>query len=166
LRCQGADSPLHLACYGRKLGAGNPSLLEAGRWEPILWLIGVDQDAGVVGAAHADLANWWPRVRAEFEGLPPAVGDLNVPWKGLTVVGLLFEGDRLATHGRGASNVCCWGVWPIRSSGLPRRLSSSAARPERNSGSRGPSTTYACEALDLFEANTTLLSLRCRIRDY
>jgi hypothetical protein len=66
----------------------------AAQGEPILWLIGVDQDAGVVGAAHADLATWWPRVRAEFEGLPPTVRDLNVPWKGLTVVGLLFETDR------------------------------------------------------------------------
>jgi hypothetical protein len=66
----------------------------AARGEPALWLIGLDQTAGVTGAAHADLAKWWPGVKAEFEGLAPVMVDLNVPWKGLTVVALLFETDR------------------------------------------------------------------------
>jgi hypothetical protein len=41
----------------------------AAHGEPILWLIGVDQHAGVVGAEQVKVANWYPGVEAEFDGL-------------------------------------------------------------------------------------------------
>ncbi|MDQ3917560.1 MAG: hypothetical protein M3348_03710 [Acidobacteriota bacterium] len=63
--------------------------------EPVLWIIGVDQTVGVVGADALELAMWLPQVRAEFiELAPDLLLDLNVPARGKTVVALLFETDR------------------------------------------------------------------------
>jgi len=68
----------------------------AARGSPILWLIGVDERSGVVvGAERAELANWYPQVGSHFDGLAPAVTDLNIPTaEKLTVVALVFETDR------------------------------------------------------------------------
>src|SRR3712207_632103 len=66
----------------------------AARGEPILWLIGVDQDNGVQGVPSAELANWWAHVQAEFESVSPTMWDLNISWNGITVVALLFETER------------------------------------------------------------------------
>lgn len=66
----------------------------AARGEPILWLIGVDQNDGVMGADFADLANWYPAVQAQFDEVAPALTELNIPCDGKTIVALLFETDR------------------------------------------------------------------------
>jgi len=67
----------------------------AAHGEPILWLIGVDEEKGVVGVNNEELANWSAQVRAEFDGLAPQIlRDLNVPVKGKTVVALLLDTDR------------------------------------------------------------------------
>lgn len=63
--------------------------------EPVLWIIGVDQTAGVVGADSLELATWLPQVRAKFSELAPdLLLDLNVSARSKTVVALLFETDR------------------------------------------------------------------------
>jgi hypothetical protein len=66
----------------------------AARGEPILWLIGVDQDNGVQGVVYAELANWWLQIQAEFNGVSPTIWDLNISWNDRTVVALLFETER------------------------------------------------------------------------
>jgi len=67
----------------------------AAHGEPILWLIGVDEEKGVVGVNNEELANWYAKVKAEFDGLEPQImRDLNVPVAGITVVALLFDTDR------------------------------------------------------------------------
>lgn len=67
----------------------------AAHGEPILWIIGVDEEKGVVGVNNEELANWSAQVRTEFDGLAPQIlRDLNVPVKGRTVVALLFDTDR------------------------------------------------------------------------
>jgi len=67
----------------------------AAHGEPILWLIGVDEEKGIVGINNEELANWSAQVRAEFDGLAPQIlRDLNVPVAGTTVVALLFDTDR------------------------------------------------------------------------
>lgn len=66
----------------------------AARGEPILWLIGIDERRGVRGVAHQDLADWWKQVEVEFDGVAPALRDVNIPWNGCTVVALLFETER------------------------------------------------------------------------
>jgi hypothetical protein len=63
--------------------------------DPILWIIGVDQTAGVVGLTDLDVASWFSQVKVEFNELAPdLLLNLNVPAKGKTVVALLFETDR------------------------------------------------------------------------
>lgn len=67
----------------------------AARGEHILWLIGVDEESGVSGADHQEMADWFAGVSKQFDGLAPRCYDLNVPTKdGKTVVALLFETDR------------------------------------------------------------------------
>jgi hypothetical protein len=68
----------------------------AARWEPVTWLIGVDErNAAVPGAIEAELSNWYARVQAEFDGVAPALlMSIAVRWNSVTVVALLFETDR------------------------------------------------------------------------
>src|SRR6266545_3413460 len=66
----------------------------AARGEPILWLIGVDEKQGVQGAAFQELADWWKQVQLEFDGITPAMKDVNISWNGHSVVALLFETER------------------------------------------------------------------------
>ena len=67
----------------------------AARGESILWIIGVDEKTGVIGASNEELANWYPRVAANFVGITPTVFDLNIPFNDSTVVGLLFDTSRI-----------------------------------------------------------------------
>jgi hypothetical protein len=60
----------------------------------LLWLIGVDEASGVVGAAPVELANWYPKVEACFAGGAPTIQDVNVVTDAKTIVALLFETDR------------------------------------------------------------------------
>src|SRR5712692_8116422 len=62
----------------------------------ILWIIGIDEKAGlIVGAKHQDLASWWPQTQKEFPELAPELlSDLAVPVDGQVVVGLLFDTSR------------------------------------------------------------------------
>jgi hypothetical protein len=66
----------------------------AARGAEILWLIGVDEDRGVVGAEANEFAAWFPQVEAGFDGLAPAHTELHVPTTGQTVVAMLFETER------------------------------------------------------------------------
>jgi hypothetical protein len=68
----------------------------AARGEPILWVIGLDEALGVVGADDAELANWLPKVISHFEsGLAPSlILNVNVPVGGKTLVSLYFETER------------------------------------------------------------------------
>ncbi len=67
----------------------------AARGTPILWIIGVDEKRGIVGADHNDLASWYSQVQASFNGLAPELTDINVPVGNDTVVALYFETDRI-----------------------------------------------------------------------
>ena len=61
---------------------------------PILWLIGLDEINGVVGASHEELAEWYAQVKSQFNGIAPALMHYNIPIDDRTVVALLFETDR------------------------------------------------------------------------
>ena len=50
----------------------------AARGEPVLWLVGVDQDRGVMGAEARDLAGWWPEVVKYFDPPAPRLTDLRI----------------------------------------------------------------------------------------
>jgi hypothetical protein len=66
----------------------------AARGESILWLIGVDEKKGVIGAKHEEIADWFIAVKAEFDGIYPSMTDLNIPIDNSTIVALYFETDR------------------------------------------------------------------------
>ncbi|MEQ9669114.1 AlbA family DNA-binding domain-containing protein [Coleofasciculus sp. G2-EDA-02] len=66
----------------------------AARGENILWLIGVDENQGVIGVNATDLASWYSTVESCFNELAPRMTPLNIPVDGKTVVALLFETDR------------------------------------------------------------------------
>jgi hypothetical protein len=64
------------------------------RGETILWLIGIDETHGVVGASQNDLSTWYPAVQACFDGLAPSVTDVVVPSGGREIVALMFDTSR------------------------------------------------------------------------
>lgn len=68
----------------------------AARGEAILWLIGVDQkNQSVTGADHMELADWFAKVKAQFDGVAPnLLVDINIPVGDKTVAALYFETDR------------------------------------------------------------------------
>ena len=66
----------------------------AARGAPILWIIGVDEITGVLGADPAEVADWFSAVRSQFDHVYPELQDLNVCVGDHTVVALLFETDR------------------------------------------------------------------------
>jgi hypothetical protein len=65
------------------------------RGEPILWLIGIDEKTGVVGADFEELSIWFAKVRSRFDQLlVPNLISLGIPYDGMTIVALLFETER------------------------------------------------------------------------
>jgi hypothetical protein len=63
----------------------------AARGDTILWVVGIDEKKGVVGASATDLAKWYDQVQAQFDGLAPDLIDVIVPVGDVVVVALLFE---------------------------------------------------------------------------
>ena len=66
----------------------------AARGEPILWLIGVDEIRGVIGAMHEELSTWLDVVNTQFDGIPLSPVDLVIPHELGVVVALYLETDR------------------------------------------------------------------------
>jgi len=66
----------------------------AARGEPILWLIGVDEERGIVGANFQELADWFTVVEECFDGICPTLQSLNVPYDGSVVAALWFDTSR------------------------------------------------------------------------
>lgn len=67
----------------------------AARGEPIMWLIGIDEKKGVVGADFEELSIWFSKVRSRFDQLmAPNLISISIPYDGKTVVALVFETER------------------------------------------------------------------------
>lgn len=65
------------------------------RGEPIMWLIGIDEKNGVVGADFEELSIWYAKIKSKFDqGMAPNLISLAVPYNGKTVVALVFETER------------------------------------------------------------------------
>jgi hypothetical protein len=84
-----ADWPAPREAARRIAGHGN-----AAHGEPVLWLIGVDEKRGVIGAGAIDLASWYPQVESQFDDHAPKVTSANFSVDGRMVVALLFETER------------------------------------------------------------------------
>jgi hypothetical protein len=70
------------------------ALANAARGEDVLWIVGVDQAEGVVGAESADLAHWWQQVQRQFEGAEPHLTDVAMTPGGKSVLALHFTNER------------------------------------------------------------------------
>jgi hypothetical protein len=62
-------------------------------FEPIMWLIGVDEKAKtILGASSVDAAAWYAQLKAEFvDGWAPPMRPYNVPHERGTVTALVFD---------------------------------------------------------------------------
>jgi len=84
--------------------------------DDVLWIVGIDEKVGVVGAQHSDLATWWPTVASEFDGTYPRPQDLIVNLRTADVIALVFETDRApyvvrnAMHGKPNGGPVAWEV--------------------------------------------------------
>ena len=63
----------------------------AARGEDILWVIGLDEEKGVQPIQPTDLADWWPQVKRNFDGLSPTFTDVVVHTENGVLVALYFE---------------------------------------------------------------------------
>src|SRR5262249_13355413 len=66
----------------------------AARGERILWLVGVDEDQGIVGARNEELSKWFPSVSSHFDAVTPALRDLQVHYKNKVITALSFDTAR------------------------------------------------------------------------
>ena len=69
----------------------------AARGDLILWMFGVDEKGRrVPGVSNSEFSNWYSSLRKHFEEAwaPDPELNINVPWKGVVVVAVLFETNR------------------------------------------------------------------------
>jgi hypothetical protein len=85
-----AELPKDLNKAARRIGGH----ANAARGESILWLIGVDEKNGIVGADCLELSSWFSAVKQFFDGAAPGLQDVNVSHKGKTITALCFETSR------------------------------------------------------------------------
>lgn len=63
--------------------------------DPILWVIGIDEkNSKATGVNSSDFLDWFRKIKAEFIEIWPEPKEINVPYNGVTLVGILFETDR------------------------------------------------------------------------
>lgn len=68
--------------------------LNASRGDDVLWVIGLDEASGIVGAPASDTAAWWGAVQSHFDEHTPILVDVVVQvGQGLTVVALHFSAE-------------------------------------------------------------------------
>lgn len=67
----------------------------AAHGEPILWIVGLDEEQGVVEATNEELSDWMSQIATCFDSLSPdLLTNINVPTGDGTVVSLVFATDR------------------------------------------------------------------------
>lgn len=104
VKCVSENRPVEDSCVELKREWPDPEKaarqiaahLNAARGGDVLWLIGLDEENGVIGAERQEMATWFPKIQSRFEGVKPTVADLNVPlpFKEKEIVALLFKSDR------------------------------------------------------------------------
>lgn len=75
----------------KRAARGIAGHLNAARGETVLWVIGVDEQRGVVDFDPVELADWTAQFRTQFDGPPPAMSDFVVHVSDGIVRALLFE---------------------------------------------------------------------------
>jgi hypothetical protein len=84
--------PTHVAGSYTKAARQLAGLANANHPEPVLWLVGIDEQLRqVVGANAVETATWWNGVASCFDGDAPGLADVVVMVDGQTVVALCFD---------------------------------------------------------------------------
>ncbi len=61
----------------------------------VLWVIGLDEEQGIIGVDDTEFSSWWGQVSSCFDGLAPGFEHINVPvGEGKVLTAVLFETDR------------------------------------------------------------------------
>lgn len=68
--------------------------LNSARGESVLWVIGLDEEKGVVPFAAAESKVWLEQVFRQFDSISPSVLDVVIPTNEGPLVALLFSGER------------------------------------------------------------------------
>jgi hypothetical protein len=68
-------------------------LCNAARGAEALWIVGLDEQRGVVPVDHSEFADWWAAARTAFDGTAPPVHDVVVQHPRGSVVVLQFDTD-------------------------------------------------------------------------
>jgi hypothetical protein len=66
----------------------------AARGENILWLIGVDEHKGVVGAPKQELSVWFSQIESHFDHVVPTMQAVPMSWQDTSFTALCFQTDR------------------------------------------------------------------------
>lgn len=120
----------------------------------MLWLIGVEEVSGVVGANPRDMATWWSQVKSEFDGQVPYILDVSLSLATGIVVALIFETDRAPFVVRNTVHGLPGGGPVARE--VPWREGTSVRSATRSDLLRLLTPTSELPALEIFKAEASL----------
>ncbi len=120
----------------------------------VLWLIGVEEVSGVVGANPTDMATWWSQVKSEFDGQAPYILDVSLSLAAGVVVALIFETDRAPFVVRNTVHGLPGGGPVVRE--VPWREGTSVRSATRSDLLRLLTPTSELPALEIYKAEASL----------
>lgn len=141
------------------------------RGESILWLIGIDEKVGVVGADPGEVLNWWEAMSEEFDPPVPTFMQRNITTDDGMVVALYINTDyypyvvKNPVHGQPGGGSVAWEVpWregtrvrTARRGDLVRLLGSRTSEPRFEvRHARTLVTTHEEKEIDNWHASITL----------
>jgi hypothetical protein len=56
-----------------------------------LWIIGIDEEKGVIGVKATELSNWYNMVKSQFDGYAPLLSSINIEVEGKTIVAIFLK---------------------------------------------------------------------------
>ena len=78
----------------RKMSRQIAGHANAARGEPILWIVGLCEKRGVVGAGNQEMSSWLREVESHLGGLAPSIRHLHLRFRNVTLTALYIETDR------------------------------------------------------------------------
>lgn len=66
----------------------------AARGEPILWIIGLDEEHGVREVKNVEIADWYAQVKSQFSDISPSLQDVTVTTEDGVLTALVFDTAR------------------------------------------------------------------------
>jgi hypothetical protein len=84
-----AEWPLPEKAARRLAGHANAAM-----GSEILWVVGLDETRGIVGADSSELSDWWSAVKSQFDGIAPSLFELSLAVDGKSLWALAFDTSR------------------------------------------------------------------------